>query len=277
MEREWLLCVLVIMLGGLALQLISWLPTPRAHRARGEAFERNAWLSLWWPIVPALLVAAWLAGWAATQLDPVRDRLGIWTLYVLWAPFAFIFARALARALWALLRPVPESGVSTIGLLHPRTLFSPFLARQLDNTAILAGCAVYHARPLPKAPNLASVPSLSVPVARLRVSWLKPQTFHPAMGLSETNVITLAVADNPALKAARLAAGVARAQLLVAGLLPDPQIGGGLSKSSLLTGYNVSVAEDIAALVTRGAAKRAAGDHLRQVHLNILWQEWQVA
>lgn len=143
--------------------------------------------------------------------------------------------------------------------------------------AILAGCAVYHARPLPKAPNLASVPSLSVPVARLRVSWLKPQTFHPAMGLSETNAITLAVADNPELKAARLAAGVARAQLLVAGLLPDPQIGGGLSKSSLLTGYNVSVAEDIAALVTRGAAERAAGDHLRQVHLNILWQEWQVA
>jgi outer membrane protein TolC len=95
--------------------------------------------------------------------------------------------------------------------------------------------------------------------------------------LTETNIVTLAVVDNPRLKAVRLQAGVARAQLLQAGLLPDPQISGDLAKSSFFTGYSASLTEDTQALVTRGAAKSSARAHLKQVNLDILWQEWQVA
>ncbi len=143
--------------------------------------------------------------------------------------------------------------------------------------SLLGGCAIYHPRPLPAGPDLNRSPALAVSVSQLGVPGVEPQSFDPAEGLTETNVITLAVADDPRLKALRLRAGVARAQLLEAGLLPDPQLSGGLSKSSLFTGYSATLAEDIRALVTRGAAKGAAGAHLEQANLDILWQEWQVA
>jgi cobalt-zinc-cadmium efflux system outer membrane protein len=142
---------------------------------------------------------------------------------------------------------------------------------------LLSGCAVYHSRPLPIKPDLARAPSLTVPANDLGIPGLKPEPLDPAKGLTEINVVTLAVVDNPRLKALRQQAGIARAQLLEAGLLPDPQISGGLSKSSLFTGYSATLSEDIQALITRGAAKGAARAHLRQVNLDILWQEWQVA
>jgi cobalt-zinc-cadmium efflux system outer membrane protein len=142
---------------------------------------------------------------------------------------------------------------------------------------LLSGCAVYHSRALPIKPDLTRAPSLTVPASDLGVPGLKPEPLDPAKGLTEINVVTLAVVDNPRLKALRLQAGVARAQLLEAGLLPDPQISGGLSKSPFFTGYSATLSEDIQALITRGAAKGAARAHLKQVNLDILWQEWQVA
>lgn len=143
--------------------------------------------------------------------------------------------------------------------------------------ALLCGCATYRPEPLPTRPDLARAPALTVPAADLGVPGLKPQRLDPAAGLTETNIVTLAVLENPRLKAARLRAGIARAQLLEAGLLPDPRISGGLAKSSFLTGYNALLSQDIQALVTRGAAEGAARAHLKQVNLEILWQEWQVA
>lgn len=143
--------------------------------------------------------------------------------------------------------------------------------------SLLAGCATYHSKPLPTLPDLARAPALTVKTSSLGVPGLKPDSFDPAKGLSETNIITLAVAGNPRLQAARLHAGVARAQLLEAGLLPDPQISGGMAKSAFFTGYSATLAEDIQALITRGAAKDTARAHLDQVNLDLLWQEWQVA
>ena len=141
---------------------------------------------------------------------------------------------------------------------------------------LLCGCAVYRPKPLPKASDLTSVAALAIPASRLAVAGVKPAPLDPARGLTETNIVSLAVVNNPQLKAARLAAGVADAQLLAAGLLPDPVVAGGLSSSSMLTGYSASLAEDIGALLTQGADEDAASAHLRQVRLDILWQEWQV-
>jgi outer membrane protein, heavy metal efflux system len=142
---------------------------------------------------------------------------------------------------------------------------------------VFSGCATYHSRPLPTTPDLIRSPQLTVPADALGIPGLKPEPLDPARGLTETNVITLAVIGNPRLKAVRQQAGVARAQLLEAGLLPDPQISAGLSKSALFTGYSASLAEDIQALAARGAAKSAARAHLGAINLDILWQEWQVA
>jgi outer membrane protein TolC len=146
-----------------------------------------------------------------------------------------------------------------------------------SGASLLCGCATYHPRPLPTGPDLARAPALTMPAGELGIPGLAPQALDPAKGLTQTNIVTLAVLDNPRLKAERLQAGIARAQLLEAGLLPDPRLSGGLAKSSFLTGYNALLSEDIQALITRGAAEGAARAHLRQVNLDILWQEWQVA
>lgn len=143
--------------------------------------------------------------------------------------------------------------------------------------ALLGGCATYSPQPLPGAPDLARLPPLTVPAASFGVSGLRSAPFDPALGLTEINVMTLAVADDPQLKAERLRAGVAQAQLLEARLLPDPQLSGGMSWSAVRTGYDAALGEDIQALVIRGAASRAAAAHGRQVSLEILWREWQVA
>lgn len=141
---------------------------------------------------------------------------------------------------------------------------------------MLSGCASYRSHPLPTAPDLTRAPELTVPARQFWLPGLQPHPISPS-GLDETTVVMLAVFNNPDLKAARLQAGVASAQLLEAGLLPDPQFGAGYATSALNYGGALSLSEDIQALIMRGAAKAAAQATQTQVNLNILWQEIQVA
>jgi outer membrane protein, heavy metal efflux system len=142
---------------------------------------------------------------------------------------------------------------------------------------LLSGCATYRPLPLPAAPDLAATPALVVPAGRFALPGLQPHPIDPAAPWDVTTVVTLAVLGNPGLKAARLQAGVADAQLLAAGLLPDPVLGGGLSRSAVRSGYSLGLSADLQALITRSARRGAAAARVRQVNLEILWQEWQVA
>jgi Zn-dependent protease with chaperone function len=140
MERESLLTVLTILLGGLALQLIgAWLST-RSRRKPGFERERAAWLRLWWPLTPALFVAAWLCGWALSQPDPVPDRVGP-LVFIVCAPFVLIGVRAILRAGWSLLGSPEQFGIATVGLIRPHIVFAPELAKLLDDRAIAAALA----------------------------------------------------------------------------------------------------------------------------------------
>lgn len=141
---------------------------------------------------------------------------------------------------------------------------------------LLTGCATYHPHPLPSAPNLAATPQLSVPVKQFHLPGLAPETISPR-GLDATAIMLLAVLHNPQLKAARLQAGVASAQLLQAGLLPNPQLNASFATSVRNYGGTIGLDEQIRSWITRGAAKAAAAAHQKQVNINILWQEWQVA
>ena len=144
-------------------------------------------------------------------------------------------------------------------------------------SATLSGCTLYRAKPLPAGPDLAGVAALRVPARSFGLPGLKPVRLDPARGFTAVNLMELAVAGDPKLKAARARAGVARAQLFAAGLLPDPHIAAGVSRSALHTGYSVGLMEDVRTLLTMHAAEGAASAHARQVNLEILWQEWQVA
>jgi hypothetical protein len=140
MERETLVTLLIMMSGGLMLQLLGAWPVRAASCADPAALERQAWRALCRPVAPVLVIAAWLVGWALTEPDPVRDPLDPGVVVWLWLPFGLLFARASVRAAWALVRELPEC-VSTIGFLRPLVVFSPFLARQLDEPVLRAALA----------------------------------------------------------------------------------------------------------------------------------------
>jgi cobalt-zinc-cadmium efflux system outer membrane protein len=140
----------------------------------------------------------------------------------------------------------------------------------------LCGCATYKPQPLPLAPDLAGTAQITVSATQFDLPGLAPHRISP-QGLDVTDVMTLAVLNNPGLKAARLEENVAGAQILQAGLLPDPQFSSGFAASALNYGGVLSLSQDIQAIFTRGAAQAAAKASASQVHLNILWQEIQVA
>src|ERR1700675_3593972 len=95
-ERESLLATLIVLLGGLALQLFALWPGRIDNQCASRQLERLHWLLLWWPAAPALTVAAWLCGWALSQPDPVPAHVG--TLIFLGSfPFAIVCGRALLR------------------------------------------------------------------------------------------------------------------------------------------------------------------------------------
>lgn len=103
-------------------------------------------------------------------------------------------------------------------------------------------------------------------------------------GMSPDEAAVLAVAHNPRLEALRAERGIARAELVQAGILPNPRLsasvdfpvsgGGG---QALTLGYGAGLSWNLTPLVSRGARRSAAKEHLVSVDLNVAWKEWQVA
>lgn len=98
--------------------------------------------------------------------------------------------------------------------------------------------------------------------------------------LSIDDVARLAVVNNPDLKAVRAQQGVAQAQSLQAGLLPNPSINGVytpvLSGPGLVPAWSIGLSQDIKSLITLSSRRRSAAAAAQQVNATILWQEWQV-
>ena len=142
-----------------------------------------------------------------------------------------------------------------------RNLILPGLA------LLMAGCAHYAPLPLaetpPLAPSLSAVPGL------------------PARPLSVDEVTALAVARDPDLLAARARRGVAEAQLVQAGVLPNPSLSTAflplLSGAGSVPAWSLGLTQDIKALIVLKPKRRLARDSLHQVEADLLWQEWQVA
>jgi len=152
--------------------------------------------------------------------------------------------------------------------------------------SMLTACATYQAQPLDQSPPLAiSIEQLQTHTDRsahpeLPRSW-RDRTVNVKDGLDEMEVGLLAVLNSPHLRAARTQMSEARARLIRAGLLPDPQFSTSVdfptrNDPSLITGYGFGLGFDLQSLITRGARKSAATEHARAVYLNVLWQEWQI-
>lgn len=153
--------------------------------------------------------------------------------------------------------------------------------------ALVPGCATYHPRPLDRDVVDAGLrppdaDSVSVAVEKLEHPLLPRLVFDPGDGLSLDEAAVLAVVANPELRAVRAQRGVARAQVIEAGVLPNPQLdvsadfpSGDGSGTTTATGFGLSL--DLERLFTRGPERASARAQLRSVQLDVAWKEWQVA
>ncbi len=159
-----------------------------------------------------------------------------------------------------------------------------------------AGCAGPPAEPLTAASVDAALapPDLTqirAPIrAQIRVR--APVAVHPLLppipfderdGLSADEAAIVAVVANPALRAARDRRGIAAAELLRAGILPNPELSAsvgwpvGSGTGDTITGFDLGLDWNLSALIARGARLDAAREHAHAVDLDVAWQEWQVA
>ncbi len=150
------------------------------------------------------------------------------------------------------------------------------------------GCATYAPRPLPSPDTLVRAPRPDLPelvaaAASLDHPDLPPLAIDLSDGLSPREAAVLAVLSSPDLVAARGARGEAAAQLVGAGLLPNPSLsleadrpyGAGAAGTVTATNTGLDVAID--PLLTRSARVAEASRHLESVDLDVAWREWQVA
>ena len=152
----------------------------------------------------------------------------------------------------------------------------------------LIGCSHYQPKPLTEEAvqqrlQTPTVQQLTIQAAQIKHSLFKPVTFNLQDGLSPDEAAILAVLRNPELCAARDKQGIANAQLLQAGLLPNPilsynfaALNGGLDQGKV-TGFGLGLAWEITSLITQSNKITAAEAEQQAVDLQIAWQEWQIA
>jgi len=149
---------------------------------------------------------------------------------------------------------------------------------------LLAGCASYQPQPLESAIRLHNaIPQLHTNASthmELPAIWRQARV-QAGDGLDENEVVQLAVLNSPKLQAVQSQLQQARAQLIQAGLLPDPQLNMSAdapagSDPALVTGYGFGLGFDLQSLITRSARQSAASKQARTTYLKVLWQEWQI-
>src|ERR1700682_4249621 len=146
----------------------------------------------------------------------------------------------------------------------------------------LAGCVSYQPRPLNTQSTLLNdVAHISIDRSQIPLPELVAHEFNAEGGLGMTDIAMLAVVNNPDLKVARAAARISHAQAFSTGLLPDPQFHFGLDfpygTAGAVTAFNMSLSEDILALIQHSANRKAAQEDARKTDLNLLWQGWRGA
>src|SRR5262249_20116299 len=117
----------------------------------------------------------------------------------------------------------------------------------------------------------------------LRHRILEPIVFDMSDGISADQAAILAVIASPKLRAVRDQRHLADAQLLQAGILPNPQLAYGLdfptggATQGTVNAFNFSFSWDITSLISRSAKINAAKADAASVDLDVAWEEWQTA
>lgn len=151
-----------------------------------------------------------------------------------------------------------------------------------------SGCAKYEPQALtddaveqrltPPDPN-----DLKIAVSQLHHQTLQPATIDPQKGFTPDEAGIIAVILNPDLRAERDQRAIASAQVLQAGILPNPQLAASIDfprqtgVEDSFTAYNVGPTWDVTALIAHGAKTQSANAAYTSVVLDLAWKEWQTA
>src|SRR5262249_331482 len=117
----------------------------------------------------------------------------------------------------------------------------------------------------------------------LRHPLLPSVTLRQDGSLTPQGAAVVAVLQNPALRAARSRRGVAAAQVLQAGILPNPQLSASMDfpvageTDGTVNAFGLGATWDVTSLIGREQTRQAAQHNAEVVDLEIAWQEWQVA
>ena len=140
--------------------------------------------------------------------------------------------------------------------------------------AALSGCAGYSPHPLPVGPKLAAQATATDGVRA-----------RPPLDMNA--IATLAVLNNPDIRAARAQTHVAETQAFAAGILPEPQFSGSTDvpydhvtsprdpRYPEYHAYGFALAIDVRTLLTHASKRTAADADYRQAREEMLWKEWQ--
>jgi len=152
----------------------------------------------------------------------------------------------------------------------------------------VGGCATY--QPVPMTSEAVDAQLQPPDMAELRMlaseidhPILQPVKWKPDDGLTPEVAAVLAVLLNPSLRAARDQRALAGAQLLDAGLLPDPELSYSLETptggdtAGKVNAFGLGLSWEVTSLVFRSARVDGSRANQEAVDLDIAWQEWQVA
>src|SRR5881275_1396822 len=135
--------------------------------------------------------------------------------------------------------------------------------------------------PLQAVPSIET--TLRVPASRFQNRSREQLSIDLRRGIGPDEAATIALYSNPALRAIRDRRGLAAAQLIQAGILPNPVVSyardfvTGGNTAGTVTAYNLTAAWEFTALIPFLPKQTAARKSFRSVDLDVAWQEWQIA
>jgi len=122
-----------------------------------------------------------------------------------------------------------------------------------------------------------------VPVTRFEHLPLGPLLLDPRIGIGPDEAAMIALYSNPALRAIRDRRGLAVAQVVQAGILPNVAVSysrdyvTGGNTAGTTTAHTFTAGWEFSALIPFLPKQTAARKNLAAVDLDIAWQEWQIA
>jgi outer membrane protein, heavy metal efflux system len=152
----------------------------------------------------------------------------------------------------------------------------------------ISACAHYQPQPLTEKTiqqqlQMPTSDQLSIQVAKIKHPLLEPVKINIQDGLSPDEAAILAIVGNPELRAVRDQYAIANAQLLQAGLLPNPQLSyifaapSGGTDLGMNNAFGISIDWQVTALIWHASKINAAEKQQQNIVLQIAWQEWQIA